>query len=81
MSVFEVWFEEVKALNFPFKPDSSHTEMMKRSFEAGRDSMRQEAYLQARGHQDGNGFKKYGNKQLYWKGRSDAATEIRKLPL
>ena len=34
-------------------------------------------YAIARGHYDGDGFLKHGTRQLYWKGRSDAATEIR----
>lgn len=35
--------------------------------------------LIARGHADGDGFVKHGTRQLYWKGRSDAALEIRLL--
>ena len=42
-----------------------------------RNETLEEAALIARGHQDGDGFEKHGTRQLYWKGRSDAATEIR----
>ena len=45
--------------------------------QAVREATLEEAALIARGHQDGDGFAKHGTRQLYWKGRSDAATEIR----
>jgi hypothetical protein len=48
---------------------------------AGWLEARESAYLQARGHEEGDGFTKHGTRQLYWKGRSDAATEIRALSL
>ena len=39
----------------------------------------EKCYLQARGHEQGDGFQRHGTRQLYWKGRSDAATEIRQI--
>lgn len=36
-----------------------------------------DCYEVARGHQKSDGFRKHGADQMYWKGRSDAATEIR----
>ncbi len=40
------------------------------------DAAFNEAYLIARGGE--NRFEAHGSRQLYWKGRSDAADEIRK---
>jgi hypothetical protein len=42
-----------------------------------RNDTLEEAYRIARGGEDR--FKKHGANQMYWKGRSDAADEIRKL--
>lgn len=38
---------------------------------------REACYQAARGSNEADAFTKYGNRQLYWKGRSDAATAIR----
>jgi len=46
--------------------------------EVRRDAL-EEAYLAARGGEDR--FEKYGTRQLYWKGRSEAARDIRELKL
>lgn len=46
-----------------------------KGFKDLRNETLEEAYLIARGGEDR--FQKHGTKQLYWKGRSDAAAEIR----
>ena len=43
------------------------------------DAIVKQCYEIARGHAEGDGFKLHGTNMMYWKGRSDAAAEIRRL--